>query len=87
MEQNMRVLENDRGFRKVVAEKYQNEPGEFTGLIAESSAIGDYDDSMEMPGSSYLWVGQDHHLNREEIADLIVYLQSWLRDKRLPLSI
>ena len=31
-----------------------------------------------MPGSDYLWVGRDHHLNREEVAALIGRLCTWL---------
>lgn len=81
----MHTIETSRGFRCTVAEKYQNEPGEFTRLVQESSAIGEYDDAMENPGSSFLWIGQDHHLNREEVADLISRLQGWLDSKRLPL--
>jgi len=72
-----------RGFTVVVEEKYQNQPGEFTRLIQESSAIGDYEDSDEKPGSSYLWVGQDHHLNREQVQELINRMQVWLKFGRL----
>jgi len=63
-------------------EKY-HEPCETTRLVQESSAIGDYEDSSDLPGSSYLWVGQDHHLNREEVAELINRMQHWLETGRL----
>jgi hypothetical protein len=56
-----------------------------TRLIQESSAIGDYEDSFDCPGSSYLWVGDDHHLDREEVAELIENMQHWLDNGRLPL--
>ncbi len=79
----MRVEETPRGFRVLVEEKYQNEPGEFTKLIQESSAIGNYEDSYELPGSSFLWVGEDHHLNREQVKELIEHMQYWLDNKRL----
>jgi hypothetical protein len=79
----MEAILTGRGFRAVVHEKYQNTPGEFTRLVQESSAIGDYEDSYEKPGSSYLWVGNDHHLNREEIAELIERMQYWLENGRL----
>lgn len=49
-----------------------------TRLVGQSSAIGDYDDSFSHPGSSFLWVGDGHHLNREEVAQLVTHLQSWL---------
>ena len=80
----MKTVENGRGFRVTLEEKYQNEPGEFTLLMQESSAIGDYDDAMDRPGSSALWIGQDHHLSREQVADMVRRLQAWLADGRLP---
>ena len=83
----MRIKVSDRGFRFLMAEKYQNMPGEFTKLLSESSAVGEYDDSFENPGSSYLWVGQDHHLNREEVAKMIEIMQHWLDKKRLPTKV
>jgi hypothetical protein len=67
-----------RGFIAVIHEKYPNEQDEKTRLIQESSAIGDYKDSFDRPCSSYLWVGQDHHLNRGEVAELISRMQHWL---------
>lgn len=71
-----------RGFIVVMHEKYPNN-GEQTRLIQESSVIGDYDDSFDRPGSSYLWVGQDHHLNRGEVAELISQMRHWLDTGRL----
>jgi len=79
----MDVKETERGFRVLVEEKYQNEQGVFTRLIQESSAIGDYEDSFDLPGSSFLWIGQEHHLNREQVAELINHMQYWLDNKRL----
>lgn len=57
-----------------------------TRLVQESSAIGDYEDSFSKPGSSYLWFGEDHHLNREEVKELVDKLNHWLEHKRLPLD-
>ena len=82
----MKAKETERGFIVVTEEKYQNERGEFTRLIGESSAVGDYEDSFENPGSSYLWVGRDHHLNREQVAELIRRFEYWLECKRLELD-
>ena len=79
----MQSSKSDRGFVFVTEEKYQNEPGEFTRLISESSAIGDYEDSMKNPGSSFLWIGKDHHLNREQVAELIERMQHWLNTGHL----
>ena len=79
----MRSEKMPRGFVTVFEEKYQNECGKYTRLIQESSAIGDYDDSMSKPGSSFLWVGQDHHLNREQVRELIQRMEHWLSTGRL----
>jgi len=77
----MKVEKTNRGFTIVLHEKHPNE--EMTRLLQESSAIGGYEDSCTNPGSSYLWVGQDHHLNREEIEELIEKMQYWLKTSRL----
>lgn len=53
-------------------------------LIQESSAVGEYYDSFDNPGSSFLWVGI-HHLSREDIKELIDRLQYWLDNKQLEL--
>ena len=47
-------------------------------LFQESSAKGDYEDSLDRPGSSFLWIGRNHHLNREEVAEFVKHLQRWL---------
>lgn len=80
----MLVESTNRGFRIIQHPTRANEP-EMTRLIQESSAIGDYEDSWDNPGSSYLWIGDDHHLNREEVAELIGNMQHWLDTGRLPL--
>jgi len=74
----VKVSKTDRGFAVITAERYSTESGQSSRLIQESSAIGDYADSLEKPGSSSLWVGQAHHLNREEVAELVSYMQRWL---------
>jgi hypothetical protein len=71
----MKTENTDRGFVVAVHEKHQNKQDEMTRLIQESSAIGDYDNSFDYHGSSYLWTGNDHHLNREEVTDLIARMQ------------
>lgn len=82
----MKSERTERGFVIVTEEKYQNEPGEFTRLIQESSAIRNYEDAYDKPGSSALWVGNDHHLDREQVAELISRMQHWLDTGRLALD-
>lgn len=38
---------------------------------------------MDNPGSSFLWVGNDHHLNREEVTELVSRLLWWLKTGHL----
>jgi hypothetical protein len=52
-------------------------------VVQESSSVGEYDDALDRPGSSYLWVGPHHRLDREEVAALVTYLQCWLATGRL----
>ena len=73
---------NDRGFIHIKHETYPEH--QTSSLIAESSKIGDYEDSFECPGSSYLWIGDNYHLNREEVLSLAECLLYWLDHKRLP---
>jgi len=79
----MRIDISGRGFRFVMHSSYANNPVDLR-LISESSAIADYEDSFDNPGSSYLWVGENHHLNREEVKELTRLMQYWLDNKRLP---
>lgn len=81
----MRASETDRGFVIVCEEEYLD-PHPMTRLIQESSQIGDYEDSADRPGSSYLWVGDKHHLNREQVAELIYRMQHWLITGRLEIT-
>lgn len=69
-----------RGFRLVECNSHN---GISLRLLQESSAVGEYEDSLENPGSSFLWIGE-HHLNREEVTNLILILQHWLVHKHLP---
>lgn len=79
----MKVYKSDRGFVRVTHEGY-TEPEKEYRVVGESSAVGDYEDSLENPGSSFLWVGDEHlHLNREEVQELIEYMANWLRTGRL----
>ncbi len=71
----MKTTVSNRGFRFIKkGEGY---------VVSESSAIGDYEDS-DLPGSSYLWVGEVQ-LDREEVGRLCNALTHWLENKRLPI--
>lgn len=82
----MKIIKTDRNFRIVMHEKYASDPQKETRLIQESSAIEGGDLALENPGSSFLWIGQDHHLNRKEVSELVSRLQFWLDNKRLELK-
>lgn len=73
----MQVERTDRGFEII---RFADLNGKSCSLQA-SSAILDYPDSIEKPGSSAVWLGvQDErmHLNQEIAKELINHLQSWL---------
>jgi hypothetical protein len=80
----MKAETTPRGFRVVSHPGYDaDESRGEKRVVQESSTIGDYEDSLSRPGSSYLWVGEHHHLNREEVAELAEYLRAWLATGRL----
>ena len=73
----MRSCRTGRGFAVVEHEKYGEDV--LTRLIQESSAIDfDLDISAVEPGTSFLWVGQDHHLNFKEVEELVSRMQHCL---------
>lgn len=80
----MKTTITPRGFALVEHETYIVYGGKATRLVQESSAVGDYDDAFKCSGSSFLWIGPDHHLNREEVSELITMMMAWLADKKLP---
>lgn len=69
-----------RGFQVI---EFKDSYGESCSL-QQSSAIGDYTDSFDRPGSSYVWLGRNTeeptrmHLNREQVQVLVKYLNRWL---------
>lgn len=79
----MLIKQSERGFLFLMHPKYVP-PHDEVRLVSESSAVGDYEDSWKIPGSSFLWIGEHHHLNREEVESLITNLRHWLDNKRLP---
>ena len=78
----MKSVKTDRGFVVVDHPEYAS-PSAEARLIQESSAVDEYEDSWDKPGSSYLWVGDHAHLNREEVKELINRMQYWLDTGRL----
>ena len=78
----MKSEKTSRGFVRVLHPKYTDSTVQ-QRLIQESSAVGDYEDSWDSPGSSSLWVGDHLHLNREEVIELIQRMQYWVDTKRL----
>lgn len=78
---DMQTEKSERGFTFVMEQKYPRGP--LTRLISESSAVGNYADSLDKPGSSFLWIGSDHHLNREQVQELIQRMQHWLATGQL----
>jgi len=72
---DLKLTKGGRGFEYLCREVGGGEDS--LRVLQQSSAIGDYDDSFDVPGSSFLWVGEHHHLNREEITELSKYLVDW----------
>lgn len=78
----MKLEKSDRGFGYVEHETRLPRKTAMP-ILKESSHVGPYPDAIDRPGSSCLWVGSDHHLNREEVRELIDYLQGWLGTGKL----
>lgn len=78
----MESKKTDRGFIYIEHETYH--PKELKPLVQESSTVGYNEDSFERPGSSYLWIGDEFHLNREQARFLANTIFAWLANKRLP---
>lgn len=78
----MRIEHSVRGFRFLMHPAYLS--GVDKRLVSESSAIrDDIENAMIRPGSSFLWFGDLHHLNREQVTVLVAALQTWLETGRL----
>lgn len=72
----MNVTHTDRGFELIRHPMYGSMQD--ARIVMQSSAIRGYTDSFDKPGSSCLWFGEHHLLNREEVAELVEHLQAWL---------
>ena len=74
----MNVVLTERGFPTLTHTVYPNKADETKRILQQSSVVGDYPESFANPGSSALWIGDDFHLNREEVAELMGYMATWL---------
>lgn len=81
----MRLSKTERGFEIIKWPAYIEKNG-IHRLVQQSSAIGDGDDAVNRPGSSFLWVGEHHHLDREEVQELIRHLQAWVNTGSLKVA-
>mgnify|MGYP001602325901 CR=1 FL=1 len=72
----MKLRKTQRGFQ-IIEFKDANDK---ECSLQQSSAIGNYDDSFDKPGSSLVWLGKGEermHLTREQVSDLIGSLKMW----------
>lgn len=59
--------------------------------VQASSIVGEYDDALDRPGTSALWIGVDRgdgtsermHLSRDQVGGLAAMLHRWLTTGRL----
>lgn len=81
----MKRVTTERGFQLIECPKYLPEDGKFVSarVVQQSSAIGNAPDAFDRPGSSYLWFGEDHHLDRAQVKELVAHLNLWLETGRL----
>lgn len=79
----MTVETTDRNFQLLTHPVYTC-ADQASRLVQCSSAIDSAaPGGLERPGSSFLWIGQDHHLDRAEVRELIGHLEAWLATGRL----
>jgi len=76
------VTETPWGFQVITFKDHSGDKVE----LQQSSAIGPYDDAIDRPGSSYVWLGSEYygrvHLSRDHVLCLIDVLATWLRTGR-----
>ena len=73
--------ENSDGFQTVrcpIASSIFGGPSGNMAIVRQSPGIGPYPDADAVPGSSYLWIGEHHYLDRENVRELYDYLSHWL---------
>ncbi len=81
----MKIENTDQGFDLVTHSVHppENPRNASDRLVQASPIVGEYDDALERPGSAALWIGDNHHLYREEVAELVGYLTRWVDTARL----
>ena len=47
-------------------------------LVQESSVRADHKTQFNAPSAAYLWLGDNHHLDRDEVVNLISHLKRWV---------
>lgn len=81
---------SDRGF-EYIHTPHRDDPTQSARLVSQSSgielAVRD-EDVPDNPGSSFLWIGDFHRLDRDQVEELVGYLSNWLdcgylRDERM----
>ena len=83
----MEVTKTDRGFELIEHPMYPPDTaGSCVRLVQQSSAIATDGDEIPDPGTSYLWIGDDHHLNRDEVRSLVAHLRAWLTTGSLKIA-
>jgi len=72
----MKIEKTERGFELINFQDHNDA----SCSLQQSSAVGDYGDAFERPGSSFVWLGAPirMHLSREQVAELVQHLQQWL---------
>lgn len=80
----MKVTKSERGFEFLEHDVYPPDADElYSRLASQSSALDMEYEGNAQPGSSYLWIGQNHHLNRKQVEQFVAHLQSWLETGQL----
>ena len=77
----MKPTRTSRGFEMIV---FRDANGNECSL-QQSSAVGDYPDAINRPGTSFIWLGRDGdlgnnrmHLSWELVSELLPHMKSWL---------
>jgi len=77
----VKLEKSNRGFQILTHPSYPE--GIVSRLAQQSSIVLDYPNAMKKPGSSALWIGDHHHLDREEVSMFVSHLNHWLRTGKL----
>ena len=81
----MDIKKSERGFEFLEHRDYPHRNPK--RLVSQSSIVLDYDDALDRPGSSALWVGDNHHLDRKSVEQLVCHLQAWLSTGSLRIKV